>query len=170
MEIFVSTINDSQPLNVVTKNFVLDVTCVLDPHDTLQIRLSIDLNQPEPVFSSRCFTLPASPVQSSKIILEQCSNFIPLKTKVKDSTDFNRLLSVRALLFEVSCKSISRKPLSSLSIKIEYCLGGVCLMQSSWHLLFLFNNRGSHQRPALQIWVLTILAKPLIKQVKEVFS
>ena len=79
MEIFVSTINDSQPLNVVTKNFVLDVTYVLDPHDTLQIRLSTDLNQPEPVFSSRCFTLPASPVQSSKIILEQC--FVKIQKK-----------------------------------------------------------------------------------------
>ena len=79
MVIFVSTINDSQPLNVVTKNFVLDVTCVLDPHDTLQIRLSIDLNQPEPVLSSRCFTLPASPVKSSKIILEQC--FVKIKKK-----------------------------------------------------------------------------------------
>ena len=30
MEIFVSTINDSQPLTVVTMNFVLDATGVLD--------------------------------------------------------------------------------------------------------------------------------------------
>ena len=33
MEIFVSTVNDSQPLTVVVKNFVLDVTDVLDPRD-----------------------------------------------------------------------------------------------------------------------------------------
>ena len=33
MEIFVSTVNDSQPLTVVIKNFVLDVTDVLDPRD-----------------------------------------------------------------------------------------------------------------------------------------
>ena len=38
MEIFVSKINDSQPVTVVTKNFVLDATCVLDPQDRLQIR------------------------------------------------------------------------------------------------------------------------------------
>ena len=33
MEIFVSTVNDSQPLTVVIKNFVLDATDVLDPRD-----------------------------------------------------------------------------------------------------------------------------------------
>ena len=33
MEIFVSTVNDSQPLTVVIRNFVLDVTDVLDPRD-----------------------------------------------------------------------------------------------------------------------------------------
>ena len=33
MEIFVSTINESQPLTVVTKNFVLDATGVLHPRD-----------------------------------------------------------------------------------------------------------------------------------------
>ena len=35
MEIFVATINDSQPLTAVTKNVVLDATCVLDPCDRL---------------------------------------------------------------------------------------------------------------------------------------
>ena len=35
MEIFVLTINESQPLTVVTKNFVLDATVVLDPPDIL---------------------------------------------------------------------------------------------------------------------------------------
>ena len=35
IEIFVSAINDSQPLTVVTKNFVLDATGVLDPLDRL---------------------------------------------------------------------------------------------------------------------------------------
>ena len=35
MEIFVSTTNDSQPLTVVIKNFSLDATGVLDPHDKL---------------------------------------------------------------------------------------------------------------------------------------
>ena len=44
MEIFVSTINDSQPLTVATKNFVPDATGELDLHDRLYIRLSIDLN------------------------------------------------------------------------------------------------------------------------------
>ena len=37
MEIFVSKINDSQPVTVVTKNFVIDATCVLDPQDRLII-------------------------------------------------------------------------------------------------------------------------------------
>ena len=35
MEIFVSTTNDSQPLTVVIKRFVLDATGVLDPRDRL---------------------------------------------------------------------------------------------------------------------------------------
>ena len=35
MEILVSKINDSQLLTVVTKNFVLDATGVLDPCDRL---------------------------------------------------------------------------------------------------------------------------------------
>ena len=39
MEIFVSTTNDSQPLTVVIKNFVLDATSVLDSCDRLYIRL-----------------------------------------------------------------------------------------------------------------------------------
>ena len=34
-EIFLSTINDSQPLIVVTKNLVLDATGVLDPSHRL---------------------------------------------------------------------------------------------------------------------------------------
>ena len=33
--IFMSTINESQPLIVVTKNFVLDARIVLDPRDKL---------------------------------------------------------------------------------------------------------------------------------------
>ena len=39
MKIFVSTINNSQPLNVVIKNFIVDATVVLDLHVRLQIRL-----------------------------------------------------------------------------------------------------------------------------------
>ena len=35
MEIFVSTINDSQPLTVVTKDFILDAAGALDLHDRL---------------------------------------------------------------------------------------------------------------------------------------
>ena len=35
MEIFVLTVNDSQPLTVVTKNPVVDGTGVLDPRDGL---------------------------------------------------------------------------------------------------------------------------------------
>ena len=35
MEILVSTVNNSQPLTVVTKNFVVDATGVLDPRDRL---------------------------------------------------------------------------------------------------------------------------------------
>ena len=35
MEIFVSLTNDSQPLTVVIKNFILDATGVLDPRDRL---------------------------------------------------------------------------------------------------------------------------------------
>ena len=35
METFVSTINDSQLLTVVTKNFILDAAGVLDPRDRL---------------------------------------------------------------------------------------------------------------------------------------
>ena len=35
MEISVSTTNDSQPLSVFLKNFVLDATGRLDPHDRL---------------------------------------------------------------------------------------------------------------------------------------
>ena len=35
MEIFVSTTNDCQPLTVVKKDFVLDATGMLDPHDRL---------------------------------------------------------------------------------------------------------------------------------------
>ena len=35
MEIFVSATNDSQPLIIVTNNFVLDATGVLDPRDKL---------------------------------------------------------------------------------------------------------------------------------------
>ena len=33
MEVFVSTVNDSQPLTVFIKNFALDATDVLDPRD-----------------------------------------------------------------------------------------------------------------------------------------
>ena len=74
--------------------------------------------------------------------------YTPWKQNTRISTDFKHLLSVRAVLFEVSYKSISRKSLSL--IKIEYCLGGVYLIQSSWHMLFLSNNRSSHQRLALE--------------------
>ena len=35
MEIFVSASNDTQPLTIVIKNFVLDATGVLDPRDRL---------------------------------------------------------------------------------------------------------------------------------------
>ena len=35
LEVFVSTINDSQPLTAATKNFVPDATGVLDPRDRL---------------------------------------------------------------------------------------------------------------------------------------
>ena len=35
MKIFVSTINDFQPLIIVTRNFILDAIGVLDPRDLL---------------------------------------------------------------------------------------------------------------------------------------
>ena len=54
------------------------------------------------------------------------------------------IYSIRLVLFELSGKSISRKSLSL--IKMENFFGGVCLIQLSYYLLFLPNNRSKHQR------------------------
>ena len=74
--------------------------------------------------------------------------------------------SVRVVLFEVSSKSVSRKLLSL--IKIENCLGGVCLIQCSYYLLFLPNNRSSHQRLILQKRSFDNFSKVLEKICEEV--
>ena len=72
MEISVSTINDSQPLTVVTKIFVLDATGVLDPRDRFKSDFKIDSKLVRASVLTSLYTLSVSAVQSSKITLEQC--------------------------------------------------------------------------------------------------
>ena len=75
---------------------------------------------------------------------------------------------VRAVLFEVLCKSISHKSLSL--IKIENCRGGVCLIQRSYYLLFYLIVETAIKGLLCKIEVLTILAKFLKKSLKQFFS
>ena len=63
-----STTNDSQPLTVVIKNFVLDATGVLDLRDTLNQAL----NRQVSVFIRLCtLSLLCSAIQNSTIMLNQ---------------------------------------------------------------------------------------------------